>query len=448
MGRARKKPSRRSPNKGRRVTSKISSMKLAFTPADDVDPTDKPTDSQWKRMDQAEELVTTKYRYKKGCDVLVNSSDGPKNAWIGRVWSIRRRQFSDRGDFWLRVQWYYSPSDIGGVNDLKLNEVLLESFPDNERVLSDAYDLISATTLDGTTHVYRYDEEAVDPPEINFTQHYFVRCDLKDTLSTSPMILPFPGQHTCICRLPYNPFPEEVELARAATESFYKRSYKSSRSCPNEVERTGDYMHFCPRPACSTWFHESCLLEPVNEANFIATPDVRRLAVDPDLNHPCTQLARYAYEKPPRGKGSHGAPSTLRDVLGAFPFFARPDCPLRDALLSIAGMPIVRRAGDGVFSTAGNVADVVLARRLVYQALDGWHNELERVIERLDKSWYDGEGKEDAYNFVWRFLNSQRILASPRVKYWDELTKKLEVHEGRPVLHCPRCLEDNFLVSI
>ena len=210
------------------------------------------------------------------------------------------------------------------------------------------------------------------------------------------------------------------------------------------IERAGDYMHFCPRPACSTWFHESCLLEPIDEAAFIATPDVRRLAVDPDRNELYPQLARYAYEKPARGKGAHGAPRALHDidVLGAAASL------LPAALLAVAALPILRRAGDGPFATAGNVADVVLARRLVYQALDGWHGELDRVVKRLDESWYSGEGGGDVYNFVWWFLNSQRILASPRVRYWDELLEKLEVHSGRPVLHCPKCREADLLVSI
>ena len=41
----------------------------------------------------------------------------------------------------------------------------------------------------GLTHVYRYDEEAVDPPELDSTREYFVRYDLKDTHSAAPKII-------------------------------------------------------------------------------------------------------------------------------------------------------------------------------------------------------------------------------------------------------------------
>ena len=70
MGRARRKPSRVSPKKNKRVTStgRSSAIKRAFAQNDDVEQTKPRTETEWNQMEQAEELVTTKHRYRKGCE--------------------------------------------------------------------------------------------------------------------------------------------------------------------------------------------------------------------------------------------------------------------------------------------------------------------------------------------------------------------------------------------
>lgn len=202
----------------------------------------------------------------------------------------------------------------------------------------------------------------------------------------------------------------------------------------------GDYMHFCPRPSCSKWFHESCLRHASSKhaqhSDFIAAPEVQRLAVDPDHNLPYPTLAQFAYAKPARGKMSNAAPYTLDEVLNQIT--KGDDLPLPQSLIRIATMPIIRRAGEPKFSTAGNVTDVVLARRMVYQALDGWHTELDRLMKRLDDDWYL-HGGPACWERVWRFLCSVRILASPSVSYWDRRCADLEMRADRPLLHCPEC---------
>lgn len=198
----------------------------------------------------------------------------------------------------------------------------------------------------------------------------------------------------------------------------------------------GDYWHFCPRPTCSKWFHESCLLHRAKTQeikDFISTPAVQYLAVDPDHARPYPKLERYTYEKPPRGKMASDGTWTLAELL------EKEDLPLPKSLIKVAAMPIIRRAGEGSFSTAGNVADVILARRMVYQAFEGWQNDLERLMRRLDDSWFL-HGDPAHLNFVWRYLCSVRILASPRDEYWDDLYENLKVHcDSRPLLHCPEC---------
>lgn len=37
------------------------------------------------------------------------SPDGPENIWVGRIYGIRSRE---DGRPWVKVFWYYSPSDM------------------------------------------------------------------------------------------------------------------------------------------------------------------------------------------------------------------------------------------------------------------------------------------------------------------------------------------------
>lgn len=209
----------------------------------------------------------------------------------------------------------------------------------------------------------------------------------------------------------------------------------------SRTERIADYMHFCPRPKCSRWFHETCLVHRAqtnpDSTDYVGSAAVRRLSVDPDSLNLHPKLAKFTYEKPPRGKSSSAGALSARETLLAA-MAPDADIPLPQSLIDIATMPIIRRAGQGAFSTAGNVRDVVLARRMVYQMLDGGFDDLKRLAKSLPEGW-DIALDEFTYGRMWRFLSTQRILASPRAAFWDQRLEELAVHSDRPVLHCPDC---------
>lgn len=207
------------------------------------------------------------------------------------------------------------------------------------------------------------------------------------------------------------------------------------------TELVTDYMHFCPRPRCSKWFHEACLLHYAKShsqnTNFIGSPAVRRLAVDPDKSILHPRLARFTYQRPGRGKHA----SDLDDPLSPQDVLAQalgPDAELTlpASLIAIASMPIVRRAGSGTSSIAGNMRDILLARRLVFQELEGGFEDLIRLDSCLTEGWAHTERLQAS---VWRFLGTQRILAAPRVAYWDGALQRMTGLLKRPTLHCPDC---------
>ena len=200
-------------------------------------------------------------------------------------------------------------------------------------------------------------------------------------------------------------------------------------------------MHFCPRANCTRWFHESCLLGGghTDRIEYTGSPELRRVAIDPDVARPHKELVRFLWAKPPHGKLS----TSLDELPPAWEMLAalihvKHGPALPRSLLEIATMPILRRAGaDDGFSTAGNVQDVLLARRMLYQRLDRGFKDFYRLERRLPPgvNWW----LTDWYDRVWGALSVQRMLASPRVAYWDQRRLELAEHEPRPSVHCPRC---------
>lgn len=167
-----------------------------------------------------------------------------------------------------------------------------------------------------------------------------------------------------------------------------------------------------------------------------------------------------------------------------------------DSLIRVASLPITRRAATLPVNVnkaeeeaeekgneekekedlmTGNMRDVVLARRMVYQELEGDEEFLDELLERLEGvlRWSSGrtqnnhekeeeeeeeEGMEEAgwwYTHLWAALSSQRILASAYVPYWDGLARKMDEKEqsqkkkkGRDKMFwCPRC-SNMFVVAI
>ena len=103
-------------------------------------------------------------------------------------------------------------------------------------------------------------------------------------------------------------------------------------------------MHFCPRPKCSKWFHETCLLHHARthpqQTDFVGSLAIRRLAVDPDKSCPHPHLARFAYTKPGWGKSPSAhtlsTRAVLTEALGPGAQLALPDALLAVALSVVA----------------------------------------------------------------------------------------------------------------
>ncbi len=205
-----------------------------------------------------------------------------------------------------------------------------------------------------------------------------------------------------------------------------------------------DTMHYCPRPKCNgRWYHRSCLVnrgyvERLPTA-FAGDRSVRFLAVNPDANEiestfkqfvarrlPPEDASSYKSEPVPLSSPNHPLSSLLESL----------HLPME--LIQAAAQPIIRRPSMGVFSIAGNVKEVVLARRLVYQKLNGAEQILDKIngVQELDS----GSASLD----IWNTLSDASILASPYPPYW----KRLAQHGLQDILHdrnlsppiiCPQC---------
>ena len=120
--------------------------------------------------------------------------------------------------------------------------------------------------------------------------------------------------------------------------------------------------------------------------------------------------------------------------------------------LSCCLCSVTRRANHSTLSMTGNSRDVALARRLLYQALEGDGDFLDDLILQLQPGWFEREA-ECAH--VWAALCSQRILACPYVPYWDKLARSRDdiddaaspVWQSQRALWCPNC-SDAFAVAI
>lgn len=128
--------------------------------------------------------------------------------------------------------------------------------------------------------------------------------------------------------------------------------------------------------------------------------------------------------------GMPAAPLTLAGVLSEMSRDPAADLAhLPPALVRIAQCPIVRRPGparDGWYP-AGNVKEVVLARRLVYAAIER---------DFMDDGW-PAMGPQELTDRV----GAKMWYATPYAPFWERRERKLEGEtwmDAPPVL-CPRC---------
>ena len=120
-------------------------------------------------------------------------------------------------------------------------------------------------------------------------------------------------------------------------------------------------------------------------------------------------------------------------------------------LVDIAARPIVRcpippkSLSDPMlkaFSTAGNVKDIILARRLVYQTLDSSNEEFQNLCTKMSHSSDDQH--LESYDVPHEARGSIRVFASPRHEYWRRITGFSELEFLRdpdqcPPVICPQC---------
>ncbi|PIL28890.1 hypothetical protein GSI_08936 [Ganoderma sinense ZZ0214-1] len=311
--------------------------------------------------------------FKIGDDVILNSKfDDTNDIWLGQINQIRTSK--DKTKTLAKVRWYWSRNDVATI---------MKSFDHTkcspyERILSDDYDYVSPYAFQARAHVYEYHEDDLNPPPIGPTS-FFIRTTL---LHRKKQIKPPLGHDTCHCKEAYNPYPAPVLT-----------NPDDMTSSPSEPP---DTMHFCPSVNCRKWFHARCLalMQNLDTTSHPMTRAIRLLANDPDSQAPFVMFGHFAG---PESREIVPDSTQQMTVNEALEFWTRERtilAHLPPALLAIAQAPIVRRSGVPGGWAIGNVADVVLARRFVYAALehDGAPERSAKFLELLRRDaarWED-----------------------------------------------------------
>ncbi|KAJ7481800.1 hypothetical protein FB451DRAFT_1556002 [Mycena latifolia] len=253
--------------------------------------------------------------------------------WVCKILDIRANGEDGEANVWARIEWYYSAHDaVAVVPSFNASHCGLY-----ERLRSNHIDCVSSSVFDGAAIVKEYDEKSLDQDAI-FEDEYYCRYTI-DLANKS--IFPDPCV-MCICGLPYNP----------------------SDAAP------GSLMHFCPNPGCRKYYHSSCIAP--KGAPPAAERDRGFLFCDPDTGVQLELDSISSASEPPkkRRRTSHTA-------------LAPPGLSLLDALppvlVTAAAQPIVKGAAFPAGGVVGNAAAVMMARRLVFEAVrdghkvkDGW----------------------------------------------------------------------------
>ncbi|KAI0696345.1 hypothetical protein BC835DRAFT_1342776 [Cytidiella melzeri] len=387
-----------------------------------------PTEEEWRKMKKAKmfSLADTQLEFRKGDDVVLHDpDDDEENRWLAKITSIRQRQTPIR-EVWVLVQWYYSAKDL---RDVPLQNFDLSGLSIYERLMSDREEILNGACFKEVIWVHEYSDDDPDSLAIlpdSFFQRY--RVNVQTGVVT-------PWRQTCIhsCQIVYHPTVADMDISRAALDTLYHENAFLSRA-PSALEVAADISHFCPKPECRRWFHEACLVKRHTEsesADFIGCRGLRLLAVDPDRQEPHRYFQRFINRIPSRGKTFASGSSLAAAVRALKP----GEMNLPDSLIEIAARPIVRQANRGDLSSLGNARDVVLARRLLYQELDGGHEFLTELLSQLNETWYNDYSD---YTHVWQSLMVHRILATPYAPYWDAAVAREQQLSVRAVV-CANC---------
>ncbi|KAM5546059.1 hypothetical protein V8D89_000185 [Ganoderma adspersum] len=332
--------------------------------------------------------------FKTGDDVILNSKfDDTNDIWLGQISQIRTS--TNKTETLAKVRWYWSRNDVA---------TLIKSFDHNkcspfERILSDNYDYVSPYAFQALTHVYEYHEDDLNPPPIGPTT-FFMRTTLLHRkkhlkvgrhqctdqgasgrpLNEHAWIQPPLGHNTCACKEAYNPYPAPMlmdEMTMSTSEP-------------------PDTMHFCPSTNCRKWYHSNCLIlmKHLDTTSHPATRAIRLLANDPDSEAPFVMFGHFSEPESREIVPDSTEQMTIFEALELWTRKRTILAHLPPALLLIAQGPIVRRSGAPAGWAIGNVADVVLARRFVYAAVehDGPPERSARFLELLRRDaarWED-----------------------------------------------------------
>ncbi|KAI9458515.1 hypothetical protein HD554DRAFT_1705141 [Boletus coccyginus] len=258
------------------------------------------------------------------------------NHWIGKIREIR----GDGPDnVWIHVQWFWSPQEVAEV---------IKSFDPTicgkyERLLSNNCDIVSVHCVVGHVEVKHFDETSIYQGSIEdeewFTRYHFSYDAKRVTPKVTHLACP-------ICKVPYTPGVEKI-------------------------------LHFCPRPRCHKFYHQSCLVkfgyvEETKKHRLLETwPDIDRTA-------PVRELCD-SYHPRKRQKKDQSSKESGDDPLSGFPAL----------LVAVAEQPIVRGIQGG--GVVGNITSVAGARQLIYRALtqggvipDDWESRIDTSIAFLD----------------------------------------------------------------
>lgn len=127
-------------------------------------------------------------------------------------------------------------------------------------------------------------------------------------------------------------------------------------------------MHFCPRPSCRHFYHESCLESQKGLTQAARTLHLLMNWPDNDekvnivdlLSLPCTRKTRS--RKVAQASTNLGETwRTTSEFLDTFP----------EEIIKVAEQPIVRGKTFPAGGITGNISYVVLARRMIYEVLRG-----------------------------------------------------------------------------
>ncbi|EFI27536.1 hypothetical protein CC1G_15573 [Coprinopsis cinerea okayama7 len=307
-----------------------------------------PTDDEWARMAKFGSFTVSDdddvlHQFPRGSTATVLPShcspgeDTPSHDyWVARIRDIRARVDEvGENEVWVRVQWYYGPSDVAGV----LKSFNTKPCGKYERILSDHFDYVAPEAFNEVVNVHQLRDDDPEQPYID-RDSFYSRYEIE---RQARRLKPKPGTNSCVCAKPYNPDdPSEASL-----------------------------MHFCPRPRCRKWYHRTCLVKQGSRETCTArSRSLRLISTSPDDDQPMSLSERIPMPPSKRTRHSHGGNGTTKSD-DVDPTVASALDQVPDGLVLVSEQPIVRGALYERGGVSGNVRAVVNARRLVYEALAG-----------------------------------------------------------------------------